>query len=110
MWGFGTIVNGLAELLHCDLVVPPGASTSGGALNASRGNAMLTLGTLGAVYLTDLGEQPGGPYPCCVNVTWGTNTKPWYYADGDLLDVQADQDGTFTLAGAGQTITGNVTA
>jgi len=108
MWGFGNISNQSQQILMFDYAVPAGGKAVGSELNATRGDAILEIGSVGAIYLTDLGQQPGGPYPWAVQVVWNTSTQNWYY-DGDAaLDVQVNPDGSFTLSGEGQQISGNL--
>lgn len=109
MWGFGTITNDSQQILMFDYAVPVGGKATGAQLNATRGDAILEIGSLGAIYFTDLGQQAGGPYPWAVQVVWSTSTQNWYY-DGDAaLDVQVNADGSFLLSGENQQIGGNLT-
>jgi hypothetical protein len=108
MWGFGTITNDSQQILMFDYAVPAGGKAVGSQLNATRGDAILEIGALGAIYFTDLGTQPGGPYPWAVQLVWNTSTQNWYY-DGDAaLDVQVNSDGSFVLSGENQQISGNL--
>lgn len=108
MWGFGNIFNQSQQILRFDYAVPAGGKAVGSALNTTRGDAILEIGSLGAIYLTDLGQQPGGPYPWAVQVVWNTSMKNWYYDGYATLDVQVNPDGSFTLSGEDQQISGNL--
>jgi hypothetical protein len=107
MWGFGNISNDSQQILMFDYAVPVGTKAAGSELNATRGDAILEIGSLGAIYFTDLGQQPGGAYPWAVQVLWGTNIQNWYYDGNAAIDVQVNADGSFTLSGEGQQITGS---
>lgn len=109
MWGFGSITNLSEQVLMFDYAVAANSGrTSGAALNGNRGNAVMEVGALGAVMFTDVGHRDGGPHYWCVQVTWNSNTAYWYYDGGGVLDVQVGGDGSFTLTGQGETITGNL--
>ena len=106
MWGFGSITNGSGERLMVNYSVDPGVTTTGGALNSTMGNAMIELGGLGALYFTDAGGQPGGPFPWAVDVQHNDTTWRWYYEGVGTLEVEIGMDGAFTLRGLGQEYTG----
>jgi hypothetical protein len=110
MWGFGNITNNSQQVLMFDYAVAAGSTPQGGggALNNTRGDAILEIGSLGAIYLTDVGHQGGGPHYWCVQIAWNANTANWYYDGGGALDVVVNADGSFALSGQGQTIAGNI--
>lgn len=102
MWGFGSITNSSDQTLMVDYAVGPGGVNEGGSLNATCGNAILEIGSLGALYFTDVGDQPGGPYPWAVDVAWNDITWRWFYDGLGALDLAVNPDGSFVLSGQGQ--------
>lgn len=107
MWGFGTITNSSDQILNIDYAVPANGQITGDQLNSTRGNAIIEIGSLGAIYLTDIGG-PVGPHSWGVQIQWNANTANWGYEGGGVLDVQVNADGTFALSGQGQVIKGNI--
>jgi len=110
VWGFGQITNQSAQTLLFDYAVGAGGTNNGSQLNVTRGNAILEVGSLGAIYFTDVGHQSGGPHYWAVDVQFGDTTQRWFYDGGGVLDAQVNADGTFVLSGQGQTIKGNINA
>jgi hypothetical protein len=110
MWGFGTISNKTDDYLLVDYAVPAGHDVQAGDLNHTRGNAIVVVGGLGAVYFTDVGHQPGGPHHWAVDLQFGESSARWWYDGGGVLDAVFEQDGSFTLSGQGQTIHGQITS
>lgn len=110
VWGFGQITNKTSQTLMFDYAVGSGGTATGDKLNATRGNAILEVGALGAIYFTDVGHQPDGPHYWAVDIQFGDTTKRWFYDGGGVLDVQVNADGTFVLSGQGQTITGSISS
>jgi len=108
MWGFGTISNGSDQILNFDYAVAANSSASGGQLNNTCGNAMIEIGSLGAIILTDMGNVPGGPHAWCVQVAWNTSTENFWYDGGGVINVKVDSDGSFALGNGDQLITGNI--
>lgn len=114
MWGFGTIYNQSDQMLLVNYAIDAATPERGpvkvdaGALNQTRGNAILEIGSLGALYFTDMGHQEGGPHYWAVDVTYGDSTARWFYDGGGVLDVMVNPDGSFVLAGQGQQISGSL--
>jgi hypothetical protein len=108
MWGFGQITNQSQQIVMLDYAVQAGQAATGGQLNSNRGDAIVEIGSLGAMYFTDVGHQSGGPHYWAVDVTFGDTTKRWFYDGGGVLDVNINADGSFVLSGQGQTIPGSV--
>lgn len=108
MWGFGEIQNTSDQILMVDYAVGPGANTTGTALNGTAGNAILEIGSLGALYFTDMGHQDGGPHNWAVDVAYNDNTWRWFYDGQGVLDVGVATGGVFVLAGAGQELRGQL--
>ena len=109
MWGFGNITNTSDQILMVDYSVGPGVQSSGSSLNSTMGNAILEIGSLGAIYFTDVGAQGGGPGSWAVDVTYNDTTWRWFYDGGGVLDVSVAMDGVFTLSGDGQSTQGQLT-
>lgn len=106
MWGFGTIANNSNQQLLVGFAIDPGGTCSAADLNGLRGNAVLEVSGLGAIYFTDIGRAGGRQ---AVDVQCGSETRRWFYdEDGSLLDAMISDDGTFMLTGQGQTITGRL--
>lgn len=108
MWGFGNITNQSDQILMFDYAVGPGGATSGSALNNAAGNAILEVGSLGALYFTDMGHQPGGPHYWAVDVLYNDSTWRWFYDGQGVLDAGVASDGSFTLSGQGQKLQGQL--
>lgn len=106
MWGFGSIDNQSGQIAMIDYAVPSGGTVQAGTLDTTRGDAIIEVGALGAIYFTDVGHQGGGPHYWAVDVQFGDTTKRWWYDGGGVLDVALAADGSFTLSGQGQTING----
>lgn len=107
-WGFGAIANKGTQNLMIDFALGGPTTTTGANLNASLGNALVEVGELGAMYFTDVGHQPDGPHYWAVDIQAAGAPQRWYYDGAGLLDVSINDDGSFTLSGQGQTITGTV--
>jgi hypothetical protein len=110
MWGFGTVINNSVETVMLDFAVGANAATSGGTLNATRGNAIMEIGALGAVYFTDVGQQAGGPHSWAVDVQVNNDTWRWFYDGTGALDVAVNADASFVLSGHGQQKQGRLVA
>ncbi|MEO7260618.1 MAG: hypothetical protein ABI047_05090 [Jatrophihabitantaceae bacterium] len=108
MWGFSAITNNSDQILSFDFAVGAQSGITGDQLNSTRGNAMVEIGSLGAIILTDLGNVPGGPYPWCVQVAWNTSSENWWYDGFGVLEFKVGDDGSFAFSGQGQVITGNI--
>lgn len=108
MWGFGQISNSSDQILMFDYAVGADSNAVGEELNSTRGNAIIEIGSLGAMYFTDMGHQPGGPHYWAVDVQFGDTTKRWWYDGSGVLDVAISPGGLFLLSGQGQTISGSV--
>ena len=54
------------------------------------------------------GHQPDGPHYWAVDIQAAGAPQRWYYDGAGVLDISIDDDGSFTLSGQGQTITGTV--
>lgn len=108
VWGFGQLTNNTDGWVMVDYALPPGSTAQGGQLNVTRGNAILEVGALGAIYFTDVGHQTGGPHYWAVDIQFGDTTQRWFYDGGGVLDVILEADGSFALTGQGQTIKGSL--
>lgn len=106
MWGFGTIVNDSGQTLMFDYAVGAGSS-SAADLNGTRGNAILEIGSLGAIYFTDVGWDKSH---WAVDIQCGGDTWRWFYDGAGVLDVSVATDGSCTLSGQGQSHTMRLSA